>query len=421
MKETLALRGGSPVRTWPLAPHFIGANLVGHEELELVTEVIKTKSLFRHYGPGSPHMVEDFENEAARFFGVRYALATATGSGSYSCALAGLGIGPGDEVIIPSFGWYTDFTAVAMSGALPVFADVDESLNLDPEAFERKITPRTKAVILIYYQGGAGRVDEVLAIARRNGVKVIEDVAQACGGTYNGKKLATFGDAACFSLQGNKVITSGDGGLLLTNDQETYERAVRLHDLGTIRPVFQKRLEGPVMSTPFAGLQWRMNELTGAVALAQVRKLPAIVEKTRALAGRFRSEVSVGFPDVKWRAVQPENDIGIACFMDLGTPEKADFFSEAYKAEGLLPGPTSSCGVLADFDVISRARMPHPGLPPFGKGFAGEGYAPDPEDFRTAREVSRRMAGIAMVPVYTDGDLDDIIRGTLKVLSWMDL
>ena len=208
--EKLAINGGTPVRTRPWPTSYYGASVLGEEELALLGEVIAARSPFRAYGDGTPHMVDDFESEACAYFGTRYALATATGSGSFYCAMAGLGIGPGDEVIIPCFSWYTNFEAPVMLGATPVFADIDRSLNLDPEDFARKITPRTKAVMNIYFQGGTNNVGRILEIARRHGIKVLEDCAQACGTTYQGKPVGSLGDVGCFSLQQNKIISTGD-------------------------------------------------------------------------------------------------------------------------------------------------------------------------------------------------------------------
>ena len=149
----LSINGGIPVRHNPLPIPYIGTSIMGDEELALLTEVVRTKLPFRDYGDGVPHMVNDFESLAREYFNMPYALATATGSGAFYCAMAGLGLGPGDEVIIPSLAWYTDFMAPVLLGATPVFADIDRSLNMSPDDFERKITDKTKAVIVVHFQG----------------------------------------------------------------------------------------------------------------------------------------------------------------------------------------------------------------------------------------------------------------------------
>lgn len=167
--HTLAIHGGTPVREKPLDYQCIGGNLIGEEELALVTEVVKNKTLFRHYGLVQPHMVDDFKREAAAFIGRNYVLAVSTGSGTYFCTAAACGWGPGDEVVIPTYGWITDYSSVALTSAIPVFAGIDESFNMSPEAFEAKISPKTKAVMVIHYQGGASRLDEIVSMALDTG------------------------------------------------------------------------------------------------------------------------------------------------------------------------------------------------------------------------------------------------------------
>ena len=403
----LAINGGKPVRTKPLARHCIGANLIGKEEKKLVCNVIDSMCLFRHCIGKCLHMVEAFEKEFREFIGTKYALATSSGSAALFCAVKALDIGKGDEVIIPAFGWISDYNAVELSGAKPVFADVDDSMNLNPEDFERKITKRTKAVIVIYYQGAASRVDEIVKIARKHNIKVIEDVAQALGGTYDGKKLGSIGDVSIFSFQHNKIITTGDGGVLATDNQEIYERAVRYHDLGALRPLFQKNLEKPVITEAFPGYQWRMNELTGAVALAQLRKVPAIVKAVKSRSNKLRSILIREFPDIKFRDVKTENDMGIVIEIILGSEDKVKRFREAYEAEGLIFGATSGCGTLSKFEPVSVSLKNK-------KSFREK-------DFEKSKQVEGKMAGIAVLPVYTEKDIKDIATGAIKVLSGLDL
>ena len=403
--QKLALEGGQPTRREPFDYQCIGGNLIGDEELALVTEVIRSRTLFRHYGPQKPHMVDDFEHSVCELVGSRYTLATATGSGAWFCALAALGLRPNDEVIIPAFGWITDYSSVSLAGAVPVFAGIDESLNLSPEAFQDKITPQTRAVIVIHYQGGASRLDEIVAIARNRGIKVIEDVAQSCGGLYGGKRLGTWGDISCFSLQTHKMITAGDGGFLTTDDQEYFERAVRFHDLGLLRPAFERRLKAPVMTEPICGMQWRMNELNGAVALAQIRKLPAMLKRIKDNALFVRGEMESALPELRFRAVAPENDIGIIVAFDLGCDANVDYFRKAFVAEGCVYGPTSYCQTMGNIDVV-RSCLTKAGR-----------Y--QPSDFTSTEQIEKRFAIIAILPVYANRDVQDIARAATKVLLAM--
>jgi dTDP-4-amino-4,6-dideoxygalactose transaminase len=402
----LALEGGKPIRTKPMEYQSIGANLIGSEEMRLVSEVIESQTLFRHYGPAKPHMVDDFENEIRTLIDSRYALATSTGSGSYFCALNALNFSAGDEVIIPAYGWITDYSAVVLAGAVPVFASIDESFNLNPEDFKKKITTRTKAVIVIHYQGASSRLDEIVEIAGEYGISVIEDVAQACGGSFNGKKLGKWGEVNCFSLQSHKMIVSGDGGFLTTDNQELFEKAVRFHDLGMIRTTFEKQLESPIITKPIPGMQWRMNELSGAVSLAQIRKLPGIIDKTKKFSAALRDTIKEEFPEIKFRDVKPENDLGIIVAFDLGSSENAAYFMKAYEAEGLVYGPTSYCQTMDKIDVV-RSCLEDAGM-----------Y--NPEDFIKTEEIVNRFAILSILPIYSEEDIKEISLGVRKVCRAME-
>ena len=176
------------LRTKPYPDKFSGASLIGREELKELEDVVAQKSPFRHYGLGTPGKVNKFEDTAAKYLGAKYTLALSSGTAAISCALAAMGIGNGDEVILPAFGWFSDYMCIVNSGALPVFADIDETLNIDPHDVEKKITEKTKAVIVIHYQGGAADMDRIMEVAKKHDIKVIEDVAQAFGGEYKGEK-----------------------------------------------------------------------------------------------------------------------------------------------------------------------------------------------------------------------------------------
>src|SRR5262249_36041085 len=154
------------------------------------------------------------------------AIAVTSGTAALMCGLAGVGIGPGDEVIVPAYTWIAAVSAVLMMGAIPILAEIDDTLTLDPADVARKITPRTKALMPVHMRGAPARMADVLALAREHGLRVVEDVAQAPGGSYYGRSLGALGDAGCFSLQFNKIITCGEGGLLVTSDDEVYKRAV---------------------------------------------------------------------------------------------------------------------------------------------------------------------------------------------------
>ena len=201
------------------------------------------------------------------------------------------------------------------------------------------------------------------------------------------------------------MITCGDGGFLTTDNQLYFERAVRFHDLGLLRAAFEKRLEKPVMTEPIRGMQWRMNELSGAVALAQMRKLPYILKQVKDHSALLRGELAAALPDLRFRAVLPENDIGIVVAFNLGSSANVGFFRGAFEAEGCVYGPTSYCQTMGNIDVV-RACLQK----------AGRYRAPD---FSATEQIEKRFASIALLPVYCESDVRDLARGAVKVLLAM--
>ena len=203
---------------------------MGQEERERVLRVLEKKRIFRYLPEGlEDSETAQLEREYAQFVGTKYALAVNSGTSALICALIGAGVGPGDEVIIPAYTWVTTACAVVAVGAVPVLCG-STTPYLDPEDMAAKITPRTKAIIAVHMRGMSCDMERIMAAARLHNLKVIEDVAQANGGSYKGKPLGSFGDVGCFSLQQSKVITTGEGGMLVTDSEEIWQRAVIYHD-----------------------------------------------------------------------------------------------------------------------------------------------------------------------------------------------
>ena len=419
--EGLAINGGQPLRSTELPAPYLGTALIGDEELELLTEVVRNRLPFRDYGDGTPHMVNDFEEEARKYFGVPYALATATGSGSIYCALAGLGVGPSDEIIIPSFGWYTDFEAPVLFGATPVFADIDRSLNMDPEDFERKITANTKAVMVVHFQGAAGDMDRICEIAKKHSITVIEDAAQACGADYKGVKVGSFGDIGCLSFQQNKIISTGDGGMLLAKNPIVFERAVRFHDLGFVRSALAQQLGGELKVEQFCSSQVRMNEFTGAVARAQLRKLDGrIIKVTRKLYWLIKEQLESKCSGIKFRKTGDEQgDAGIALYIDFENQERADWFKKALPAEGIRVGPSSGCCNLLHEKMVLNKVQVHPDMPPFGKGWPGENVLYSPELCPKTDDILASLECVAITPAMTEKDAQDVADAIIKIWPFL--
>ena len=188
-----------------------------------------------------------------------------------------MGLKPGDEVIVPAYTFVASYTAIIFAGLVPVLAEIDESLTLDPEDIERRITPKTKAIMPVHMLGNPCNMAAIMAIADKHGLMVLEDACQAVGGSYQGCKLGSIGHMGAFSLNIFKTITAGDGGIAITNSTDLFERAFGVHDQGH-KPL---RTGVEVGRRNILGLNFRVNELVGALGLAQLRKIDRITSTLR--------------------------------------------------------------------------------------------------------------------------------------------
>ncbi|HEX5613856.1 MAG TPA: aminotransferase class I/II-fold pyridoxal phosphate-dependent enzyme, partial [Acidimicrobiia bacterium] len=301
----LALDGGTPVRRTPL-DFAKGAALIGDDELAAVTEVLRSRSLFRYRGDHEQGAVAAFERAACDALDVRYAVAVANGTAALRCSLAALGVGCGDEVIVPAFTFIATVNAVVACGAVPVFAEVDDTLGLDASDVAAKITQHTAAVVAVHLENVACDLDALLAVTDARAVPVVEDAAQAIGATYHGRSLGTFGALGAFSLQQEKNITAGEGGLVVTDDERRYLRAARYQDQGGQFVTSYASTRGDELTEPFAGENLRMGELAGAVAGVQLARLPGILAALR--ANKARIVEGVGSIDGLVRRRRPDPD-----------------------------------------------------------------------------------------------------------------
>ncbi|MBN1458313.1 MAG: DegT/DnrJ/EryC1/StrS family aminotransferase [Armatimonadetes bacterium] len=252
---------------------------IGKDEAKAAARVIESGLLFRYGDPktGHPNECAKFERELARKIGVEHALLVTSGTGALICALAGMGVGPGDEVIVPAYTFIATPLAPLALGALPVIAEIDESLTLDPSDVEAKISRRTKAVIPVHMVGLPANMNAIRRIARRHQVKVLEDAAQAFGGKYRGRWLGTLADAGVYSFNYFKNITAGEGGAVVTNDDELFMRALMYQDGGLAFWPHGKEFSLPV----FAGGNFRASEIQGAILRVQLRKIERLLRRTR--------------------------------------------------------------------------------------------------------------------------------------------
>lgn len=268
----------------------------GEEELTNLREVIERGELWRGT---EGYFVARFEDAMAKHLGRRFVHAVNSGTSANEASVAGLGLEPGDEVIVPATAPIFVSLPVFATGCIPVFADVDpRTLIISPEGIEACISERTRAVVVVHLFGQPAPMDEILLVARKHNLKVIEDCAQAYDGYCKGKKTGTFGDVACFSLQQSKHITSGEGGFIATDDPEIYKRAVLYSNAGMAWFRYGLEAQKPevVNGIPtrghFAfGHNHRMSELQGAIALAQLSKIERFNAARKRLVEIIESEL----------------------------------------------------------------------------------------------------------------------------------
>lgn len=413
MTGKLALFGGKPIRSKPINFVVPGGTMIGKEEEKQVLEVIRSKSLFRYpgYVPGFLGKVNQFEQAFAAKLGAKYCLAVSSGTAALRVGLAGMGIGPGDEVIMPAWTFVASAGAIVINGAIPIFAEVDKSLNLDPEDFEKKITRQTRAVMVVPILGVSGRIDEIVKIARKHKIRVIEDVASSCGVRYKGKYCGTFGDVGTFSFQMAKVMTTGDGGAIITNNKDIYARAVRYHDQGGFR-------KHDDWGKPFIGENYRMNELTGAVALAQLRKLDTIISRMRNLKKIIKDGIR-DLDGIEFREVPDEKgDIGHSLFMFFKTPEISGRFIKAMQAENVGHAGHIRGVVYELWPWLGRQKTVNAkGCPftcPYNKRKVHYGMGTCPQ----TEALSRRGASLYISPIFTEKYAQDVVRGVRKVFGY---
>ena len=289
----------------------------------------------------------------------QFALAVTSGTAALHVALAALEVGPGDEVILPAWTWYSCYNTIVQLGALPVFAEIDESFNLDPDDIEHRITPQTKVIMAVHLQGNPADMDRILAIARKHRVKVLEDSSQSVGASYKGRPLGSMGDIGIFSLQQSKTITAGEGGVVVTSDALLFERACRFHDVGSMRGGI------PAKFGLLPGLNYRMNEFTGGVLLAQIRKLDTIIGAVRTNAGRVYDGVR-DLPGVRFRPLpDPAGEIGTGVFIGFKTREQRERYAAAMKAENVPVASPGGSVVLPIVPEIERKVTITPAWPSF--------------------------------------------------------
>ncbi|MBI3921294.1 MAG: DegT/DnrJ/EryC1/StrS family aminotransferase [Armatimonadetes bacterium] len=296
-------------------------------------ETVESPMLSRYYNP-RPSKVKALEDLTAELFGIPYVLAVNSGTSALNTAYVAAGLGPGCEVIVPAYTFFATVAEVVTARAIPIIAEVDESLTLDPKDVERKITPRTKAIVPVHMIGTCADMDALMDIARRHNLIVIEDTAQACGGTYKGQHLGTIGDLGCFSISSYKITGGGEAGLVMTKDRFLYTRAQNNHDTGACwRPdrYAVEQEEGEL----FCGYNYKLSELEGSVCLAQMRKMPEQVRRWQKVKKRIVSQLGDFQGIVPQQVRDPEGEVGYNLIFFAPDPASGEKAAAALNAEGI--------------------------------------------------------------------------------------
>ncbi|HET6809505.1 MAG TPA: aminotransferase class I/II-fold pyridoxal phosphate-dependent enzyme [Acidimicrobiales bacterium] len=412
--DRLAIDGGDPVLARPLDIGR-GVALLGDEERKAVLEVLESRSLFRYYGPNLLGKVEAFERGASDLIGSRYAVATSSGTAAIRAALAALGVGCGDEVVVPAFTFIATVNAVVTMGAVPVFAEIDESWGMDPADLDGRITARTAAVVPVHLENCPCDMGPLLETAARRGVPVLEDAAQSMGASYRGRALGTLGALGAFSLQLEKNVTSGEGGLVVTDDETLHLRAARYQDQGGQFVTSTGSGRGEDAIEAFVGENLRMAELAGAIAGVQLTKLPGLLAAQRANHRRILDAIGSP-PGVGFRhRPDPDGDGCSSIGFFLPDANLARRFAKALIAEGVPAGRMyRGRPVYATESILQKRTASGKGGPwncaehPTSVEYR-MGMCPRTED------LAARSALVVVAPGFTAADCDAVSEAVLKV------
>ncbi|WP_298344314.1 DegT/DnrJ/EryC1/StrS family aminotransferase [uncultured Algibacter sp.] len=311
-----------------------GFELFGDLERKEVNDVLDNGVLMRYGFDGMRKghwKAKELESELQNTFQSKHVQLVSSGTAAVSVALAAAGVGAGDEVIMPTFTFVASFEAIMMLGAIPVLVDIDDTLCLNPEAVEKAITPKTKAIMVVQMCGSMADMGALKTIATEHNLILVEDACQAIGGTYKGKPLGSIGDLGCFSFDFVKTITCGEGGAVVTNNKDYYINADHYSDHGHDHIGNDRGAE----SHPFLGYNFRISELHAAVGLAQVKRLPEFLEIQKRNFNILREALSQ-IPEVTFRTV-PEGGEESCAFLNFSLPdlEIATKVSEAFKTNGI--------------------------------------------------------------------------------------
>ncbi len=407
----LAIHGGEKTKT---SPYGTGKRF-GKEELEQVAEALEQKSLFYFSG----NKVHQFCDKFAAMYGTKYCVAVSSGTAAIHTALGAIGITEGDEVITSPITDMGSVIGILFQNAIPVFADVNpNTYNMDPKSIEANITESTKAILVVHLAGNPADMDEIMEIAKKHNLYVIEDCAQAYMTYYKGKLAGTIGHIGCFSMNDSKHITTGDGGMCIMNDEALYRKAQRFSDKNYSRIAENGTIDRDV---PYVAPNYRMSEIIGAVAIAQLDRVQWLCEKRRAY-GDALTEKLKDLPGITPHLVKEGNVSSYWFYLFRIDPAvlhvDATTFAKALQAEGIpgsrgyIPACVYEYGLFKNKSGYVNTHAPFDS--PYCKNERTyyTGMCPVAED------VLNSTIRIPVSEFYSEEDLQQTIQGIEKVATW---
>ena len=401
--KKLAINGGTPVRSMPFPKRVP----FGDDEIREVTEALKSQNLFYTEG----NKTTTFEKKFAEKYNIKYAITCSSGTASVHMAVASLNANPGDEVITTPVTDFGTIAGIIFQGMVPVFADwKTDTLTIDPEDIERKITSRTKAIIVVHLFGNPCDMDSIMQIAQKYNLVLIEDCCQAYFTYYKGKLVGTMGDIGCFSMQQSKHLTAGEGGIVITNNDNYAMRMSLFRDKG-----WENRHKWGPRSYTFLGLNYRMNDLTGAVALAQLGKVENTVSIMNRL-GDMLTELICDVPGIIPAPVTPGSRHSYWLYAIKFSGYDAVKFIDALKAEGVPIGwgytvdPIYLCT-----EALTQKRTFGNSSYPFDSHYSSNNVDYKQGLCPVAESELRKIGTLRIYENWSEDDIKDIAQAIKKV------
>jgi len=336
----------------------------GKREIDAVAKVITSGQMFRYRG-GEGGWCDKFERAFAKKMGARFALTTSSGTSGLICALIAAGVGPGDEVIVPAYTFMATPLAVLAVGAIPIIAEIDETLSICPESVLANCTRYTRAVMPVHMTGRPADLASLKRIARAKKLVIVEDACQAAGGSYRGKRLGSIGEAGGFSFNQFKIIGAGEGGAMVTSDMTGYDKALIHHDGGCVWRKYAARVKTPF----FAGTNFRVSEITGAIMCEQLKRLDGILKRLRARRTAMRAELARATAFQLSPCNEDAGDCGVSVPLLFETPKAAAAFLKKRGGKApFWPGCPLHSGrhVYENWEPILKKRGAfHPAVDPY--------------------------------------------------------